>query len=62
MLHLKLIMLQKKELICSTQGIYVMRTVPLAFSKFKLQRTRNLGEFVGVIIITVGRKRAKKGL
>jgi len=39
-----------------------MRTVRLTFSKFKLERTRNLGEFGGVNISTVVRKRAKKGL
>jgi hypothetical protein len=39
-----------------------MRTVPLTFSKFKLERTRNVGEFRGVIIITILGKRAKKGL
>jgi hypothetical protein len=39
-----------------------MRTVPLTFSKFKLERTRNLGEFGEVIIITVVRNRGKKGL
>jgi len=39
-----------------------MRTVPLTFSKFKLERTRKLGEFGGVIVSTVLRKRAKKGL
>ena len=39
-----------------------MRTVPFTFSKFKLERTRNLGEFGGVIIVTVVGKRAKKEL
>jgi hypothetical protein len=53
-------MLQKKNNLFYAS--YIMRTVPLAFSNFKLQRTRNLGEFVGVIIITVGRKTAKKVL
>jgi hypothetical protein len=36
--------------------------VPLTFSKFNLERTRNMGEFGGVIIITVLGKRAKKRL
>jgi hypothetical protein len=39
-----------------------MRNVPIIFSEFKLERTRNLGEFGGVIIITIVRKRSKKGL
>jgi hypothetical protein len=58
--YLKLIMFQKKS--NSFYARYIMRTVPLAFSKFKLERRRNLGEFVEVIIISVGRKRAKKGI
>lgn len=59
MLYLKLIILQKSNLFYI---LCIMRNVPLIFSKFKLERTRNVGEFGVVIIITVVRKRSKKGL
>jgi len=39
-----------------------MRTVLLTFSKLKLERARNLGEFGVVIIIAVVRNRTQKGL